>query len=223
MENQGSATRAIFIFTVFIFFFIAGSWAIQFGPGWNSPSSIESSSSSLSDSPEPDSATAHGITINPPRGRPLVATGQVDHEGNEIMVACSSCHSVRPTNFGNKASELNEFHQGLVFSHGNITCMSCHNDNNYDQLKLADKTSIEFENVMTLCAQCHGAQMRDYERGVHGGMTGYWDLSRGPRKRKNCVDCHDPHAPQFPRMKPTFKPIDRFLDHQPHSSSDAHD
>ena len=82
----------------------------------------------------------------------------------------------------------------------------------YDSLKLADGTRVEFTEVMTLCAQCHGQQMKDYEHGAHGGMNGYWDRSRGPQTKNNCVDCHNPHAPQFPKMQPTFKPRDRFLE-----------
>jgi hypothetical protein len=68
--------------------------------------------------------------------------------------------------------------------------------------------------VMDLCGQCHGPQARDYAHGAHGGMTGYWDLSRGPRERNNCIDCHDPHAPAFPKVRPVFAPKDRFPPHQ---------
>ena len=137
----------------------------------------------------------------------------VSGETENVSVACSTCHSTRPAVVANKqTSDLDEFHQGLAFSHNSLSCLSCHNPNDYDSLRLADGTSLAYENVMQLCAQCHGPQTRDYNHGAHGGMTGYWDLSRGPRERNNCVDCHHPHTPQFPKMKPTFKPRDRFLD-----------
>ena len=80
-----------------------------------------------------------------------------------------------------------------------------------DALRLADGTRLDFPDVMTLCAQCHGPQMTDYGHGAHGGMTGFWDKSRGPQEKLNCIDCHLPHTPQFPKMQPTFKPKDRFL------------
>lgn len=113
---------------------------------------------------------------------------------------------------------MNEFHGSLKIAHGKISCLSCHNADDYDALKLADGSRVEYSNVMQLCAQCHGQQMRDYKHNVHGGMNGHWDLTRGPRERLNCIDCHNPHSPQFPKMQPTFKPKDRFLDSHPASS-----
>lgn len=163
-------------------------------------------------------AKRYEVTINRPAGPPRVGTGMVGANGEEMTVACSTCHAVRPPNFENRqASDLNEFHAGLTFVHGNLTCLSCHNSGDYDSLALANGTRIEYPDVMQLCAQCHGKQMTDYEHGAHGGMNGYWDLSRGPRTRNNCIDCHDPHSPAFPAMQPTFKPRDRFL-----SATDDH-
>lgn len=157
--------------------------------------------------------TRFPVSIRKPSGPPRVATGQTDPQGGEVTVACSTCHTIRNPNSTNKrANDLDEFHGELTFSHGNVSCLSCHNSNDYDALKLADGTRVEFEDVMTLCAQCHGPQMKDYEHNAHGGMNGFWDLSRGPRTKNNCVDCHHPHAPQFPKMQPVFKPKDRFLD-----------
>jgi hypothetical protein len=136
----------------------------------------------------------------------------VDAAGRAITASCTTCHATRTPNRDNRVAEdLDEFHGGLIFAHASITCLACHDSTNYDRLRLADGSGLPYAEVMTLCAQCHGTQARDYEHGAHGGMTGYWDLTRGPRHRNNCVDCHDPHAPAFPRMMPTFKPIDRFL------------
>jgi hypothetical protein len=158
------------------------------------------------------------VTIRKPAGRPWVelgppgALGAHDSKGKPLTVACSTCHAARPPNLANRASaDLDEFHQNLTFAHGNLTCLACHNPRDYDTLHLADGRSVEYPEVMTLCGQCHGTKTRDYEHGAHGGMTGYWDLSQGPRMRLNCVDCHPPHDPRFPLMKPTFKTRDRFL------------
>jgi len=153
------------------------------------------------------------VSIRRPAGPPRVASGQRDAEGNEVMIACSTCHTTRPPNHQNKiVSDFDEFHQNMPFSHGAVSCLSCHNASDYDALKLADGRRVEFSDVMTLCGQCHGPQMKAFQHGAHGGMTGYWDLTRGPQTKNNCVECHDPHTPQFPKMRPTFKPRDRFLE-----------
>lgn len=156
--------------------------------------------------------TPFAVSIRKPEP-PRIDTGLTDLHGNKVTVACSTCHATRKPNNENKSIDsMNEFHTQLKFSHGTVSCLSCHNPTDYDSLKLADGTQIAFSNVMALCAQCHGPQMIAYEHGAHGGMTGYWDLTRGPRVRNNCIDCHNPHSPQFPKMRPTFKPKDRFLE-----------
>jgi hypothetical protein len=151
-------------------------------------------------------------TVRRPAGPPTVHLKQPDPQGRRGEIACSTCHSFRAADFANRTpADLDQFHQNMPMAHGKLSCYSCHNPDNADTLRLADTTTVEYPDVMTLCAQCHGPQAKDYEHGAHGGMNGYWDLSRGPRTRNNCIDCHDPHVPQFPRMQPTFKPRDRFL------------
>ena len=121
------------------------------------------------------------VTIRKPAGPPRAFTGINDIHGQPVTVACSTCHATREPNFENKTvADLNEFHGNLALSHGSISCLSNHNSTDYDALKLADGTRVEFAEVMTLCAQCHGPQMRDYEHGAHGGFNGHWDLTRGP-------------------------------------------
>lgn len=167
----------------------------------------------LAAEPTPESpAPRFPVTVNRPAGPPRVIVSDAGPDGAPVTVACGTCHATRTPNRANRATaDLDEFHQGLVFRHGTSTCLSCHDGDDYDRLRLADGRPVEFVDVMTLCSQCHGPQFRDWQHGAHGGMSGYWDLSRGPRARNNCVDCHDPHAPAFPMMRPTFKPIDRFL------------
>lgn len=153
------------------------------------------------------------VSIRKPQGPPRVITGLKNADGTEVTIACVTCHTTRPPNHNNRTvKDLDEFHGGTVFSHGSVSCLSCHNERDYDTLRLADGSRVEFPDVMKLCAQCHGPQMKAYEHGAHGGMNGYWDLTRGPRTKNNCIDCHNPHAPQFPKMRPTFKPKDRFLE-----------
>lgn len=173
--------------------------------------------------PTPPAPTLHPVVIRQPAGPPRVASGTVDHAGRPATVACSTCHTTRPPNAANRGTaDLDLFHQGLVVVHGNTpataqqpagtnTCLTCHNAADYDSLRLANGERVEFRDVMRLCAQCHGPQYRDWQHGAHGGMNGYWDLTRGGRMRQSCTGCHDPHAPKFQGMHPMPPPGDRFF------------
>ncbi len=153
---------------------------------------------------------AFAVRITRPSG-PL-AVEVIDEHGRMAEVTCVVCHSLRaPSARPTTHADLDTFHHEMVFDHGALSCQSCHNSADYGTFRLADQQVVENFDVMTLCSQCHGPQFRDYVHGAHGGMNGYWDLERGPRERNSCVVCHDPHAPAFPSMLPTFKPFDRFL------------
>ncbi len=148
----------------------------------------------------------------PPRA-PGVETGLKDYHGNPAAANCGSCHSTRPadTSLRDPAS-LKQIHQGLTMKHGDLACVACHNPGDgYQSLRLADGRAVPFAESITLCAQCHGPQHRDYQHGAHGGMSGYWDTTRGPRRRNTCTACHDPHAPAYPKVNPARGPNDRFL------------
>ena len=156
-------------------------------------------------------ATLFPVVIKHPAGPPRVATGLTNFQGQPVMASCSSCHTTTKPNLETRsAADLDQFHQGLKYNHGNLTCLSCHNSSNYDTLRMADTRPVEFTDVMTLCSQCHGPQRRDYDRGLHGGMNGYWDRTRGGRTRNNCITCHDPHTPVYPLVMPVLPPRDRF-------------
>jgi hypothetical protein len=161
--------------------------------------------------PEPDVEPRHGVIIRKPTGPPRIELAGTDPQGRSGSVACSTCHSIRKPNFANVSpAALDEFHRGMVFDHGKIACYACHNPDDSDSLRLADGNSVAYEDVMKLCSQCHGQQATAFAHGAHGGMNGHWDLSRGPQLKNNCVDCHDPHVPAYPKMVVGFKPKDRF-------------
>lgn len=152
------------------------------------------------------------VTIKKPSGPPQ-AHGVDPRGGAAVTVACATCHATRPPNLANHATvDLDLFHQGLHVQHGANTCVSCHNPQDYNSLHLANGSRVEFVDVVTLCSQCHGPQYRDFQHGAHGGMNGYWDLTRGPRERNGCTSCHDPHAPRFQGAHPVLPPRDRFLE-----------
>ncbi|MEO8270949.1 MAG: cytochrome c3 family protein [Aureliella sp.] len=168
-------------------------------------------------------STSFPVVIRKPAGPPQIKLAGSDPQGRSASVACSTCHSVRPPNRDNKTPQsLDEFHQGLQFNHGQLSCYSCHNPENADVLRLADGTVVEYADVMLLCTQCHSKQAESFAHGAHGGMNGFWDLSRGPQTKNNCIDCHDPHAPNYPKMIVDFKPRDRFLD-PPKAEHDKHE
>jgi formate-dependent nitrite reductase cytochrome c552 subunit len=158
------------------------------------------------------SAKTSPVVIHTPDKTTSIETGKVDDIGHPVRVACVTCHSLKKSDpLPADATELDQFHKGLKLSHGDLVCGQCHETGRVDVLRRADGKTLPMAEVMSLCAQCHGPQYRDYRRGSHGGMNGHWDLSRGPRVRNNCVDCHDPHAPKFVPAMPVLPPKDRFL------------
>jgi hypothetical protein len=177
------------------------------------PKPHTSPSNTLSNDPVSPEKNRYAVVIHKPAGPPAIKTGAVDDKGNPITIACATCHTTKPANTDAKlGTPLTLFHQGLTGKHAALSCVSCHNAaDGYATLRLADGKSLPYAEVMTLCAQCHGPQFRDYQHGAHGGMTGYWDLTKGGRYRNNCIDCHDPHAPKYPTVMPAAGPNDRFL------------
>jgi hypothetical protein len=164
--------------------------------------------------PEPTTAADvrwYEVAVRKPDGPPVVKTGLTDSDGHPVTIGCATCHTNRePNPQARLGADLQAFHQGLKGAHGNLACVSCHNPGEgYGSLRLADGRSLPYPEVMQLCAQCHGPQYRDYQHGAHGGMAGHWDLSKGGRVRNTCIDCHDPHSPKYPTVRPAAGPRDR--------------
>jgi hypothetical protein len=160
--------------------------------------------------PSPSAGAPSPITIHVPDKLTGVPTGRTDALGRPERAACVTCHTVRsPEAMPKTMRDLDEFHQGLRFEHGPLSCSSCHVLGAQDTLHKADGTTIPMNQAIQLCAQCHGSQFRDYRHLAHGGMNGSWDLRRGGRVRNHCVDCHDPHVPRFQPSTPVLPPHDR--------------
>lgn len=153
--------------------------------------------------PVPRAAALHKTTIVTSR---QLGTLEVEGpDGERAQVRCANCHGM------SALRDQPSVHGALKLAHGPNTCNACHSEGDRSTLHLADGQVIPFSQTMRLCQQCHGPQTRDYTRGSHGGMRGYWDLSRGPRTRNHCVNCHDPHRPAYPLVRPAAPPRDRFL------------
>jgi predicted CXXCH cytochrome family protein len=131
------------------------------------------------------------------------------------MRNCAECH---PANDPVKleyddAGNVNipKEHKGLLtMAHGrkfrNENCYNCHDRDQLDQLHTADGEKLAFDQATLLCASCHGPTYRDWEAGVHGRTSGYWDRKAGPINREQCTSCHDPHAPAFTGLIPMPAP-----------------
>lgn len=154
---------------------------------------------------------SHVVEIVTPTVLQGLPMGQRDQLGRPTVTPCRTCHDAEDKSpLPDAASAPKGPHAGLTLVHGTLQCAACHDRTRRDQLHLADGTVIPLLEAMQLCGQCHGPQKRDYDHGAHGGMRGYWDLSRGPRERNHCVACHDPHAPAFGKFAPVSGPRDRF-------------
>jgi len=101
-------------------------------------------------------------------------------------------------------------HANIVMHHGsherNNNCFNCHNENNLTLLQTRDGHEVTFANSQLLCGSCHGPTLRDWEAGVHGRTSGFWDRALGAADRKLCANCHNPHSPKFPGRQPAPGP-----------------
>lgn len=114
---------------------------------------------------------------------------------------CMECHRLFPS-AEETARRLTQ-HTHIRLDHGlNDRCFNCHDREDRNRLTLRGGTTILYAEAARLCAKCHGPTYRDWERGMHGRTNDYWDATRGVPRRLRCVECHDPHAPAFARMKP---------------------
>lgn len=94
-------------------------------------------------------------------------------------------------------------HQDIKLEHGNNRfCLNCHHPTNRNAFVDYDGSEILEEDVVLLCAKCHGPIYRDWKAGVHGRQNGYWKKDMGDRTKLRCIQCHDPHRPKFQPMKP---------------------
>lgn len=114
---------------------------------------------------------------------------------------CMECHKLLPARWHYDRPMVE--HQDIRLEHGNNRfCLNCHHPTNRNAFVDYDGSEIAESDVVLLCAKCHGTIYRDWQAGVHGRHNGYWDTRRGPRTKLRCIQCHDPHRPAFPSMRP---------------------
>jgi hypothetical protein len=141
------------------------------------------------------------------------------HGGDASDYDCYVCHD------RNKPLKLNidtngdvilpSEHKDIVMAHGshkrNNNCFNCHDENHLDQFQTRDGRTIKLTDLSPastpqLCGSCHGPTYRDWEAGVHGRTSGFWDRQMGDYSRLSCVSCHNPHSPKFPGRAPAPGP-----------------
>lgn len=127
---------------------------------------------------------------------------------------CYICHETDtppPLHFDEEHNVIvAEEHSDIVMGHGrhkrNNNCFNCHDEQNLLMLQARDGSELPLAESTPLCGSCHGPVYRDWEGGAHGRAQGYWDEELGERVRQDCVSCHDPHSPRFPRRLPAPGP-----------------
>lgn len=127
---------------------------------------------------------------------------------------CYACHEKgKPPTIRfdtNQVIIIPKEHSNLVMGHGshnrNNNCFNCHDELNLEQFQTRDGRSLKLTDSTHLCGSCHGPTYRDWEGGAHGRTGGFWNKASGETTRRNCVECHNPHAPKFPGRQPAPGP-----------------
>lgn len=119
-----------------------------------------------------------------------------------IRLRCMDCHRLFDSRAEVPGRPLVQ-HTDIILDHGiNDRCGNCHDYDDRDRLIVDPGRVVAYAQVPLLCAKCHGPTYRDWERGIHGRTSGYWDASRGKQRRLKCIECHDPHAPAVDPVVP---------------------
>jgi hypothetical protein len=160
----------------------------------------------------------HPIVIEQPPTLGKLTTELRDAAGNAIGIECATCHG-GPEALASRPDVPPDFHSGIELGHGDLSCDSCHAPDDRTRLRLSNGETLEMEEVIRLCAQCHGTQYRSFQHLAHGGARGYWDRTKGPVIRNSCVACHAAHRPAYPLVRPAAPPNDRFLTRPHHESA----
>ena len=103
--------------------------------------------------------------------------------GDTSGLECYNCHEKKkPVKIKFDADQkviLPREHDDLKMGHGrhnrNNNCFNCHNENNLEALQTRDGRELKITESPQLCGSCHGPTFRDWEAGVHGRTSGYWD------------------------------------------------
>ena len=116
--------------------------------------------------------------------------------------ACNECHN-KPVEQLHKEGLGKKAHWDITINHADtktMSCLSCHNSQDMNNLKSITGDPIDFNKSYKLCSQCHNSQVKDWVGGAHGKNISGW---KSTRVSKLCVECHNPHAPQIAKRWPS--------------------
>jgi hypothetical protein len=142
------------------------------------------------------------VEIHPGPETPVVLARHATTAGNLAAVACSTCHTTRQPNLETRSgAALQEFHQGLTYRHGDLSCLSCHHAANYDTLRRADGTSagVSADDSAVCAVPRHAlsglpprlAWRHDGILGPHAGTARAQHLHRLPRPTRAALPAGD--------------------------------
>ncbi len=119
---------------------------------------------------------------------------------------CDECHTLGEPRDAAPREFIGE-HAAMNLEHGIVdTCFTCHHETQIEAFRGRDGAPMAYNEHVGLCAGCHGPIYRDWKHGAHGRRSGFFDPTRGPMQRTDCIVCHDPHKPAFPGTKPLPPP-----------------
>ena len=135
-------------------------------------------------------ATGHDFLIN-------------SREATLEKFPCQRCHKVPLAQIKHDGKDGKpKAHWNLKLKHATdavMTCNTCHDPANLNQLKTLTNKAISLNQSAQLCSQCHSKQATDWAGGAHGKRLAGW---APPRVSKTCVECHNPHQPQWDKRAP---------------------
>lgn len=154
------------------------------------------------------SAGANGVSPAATSDSQNMAETTPPSENNE-SVNCERCHGSIETNSTERVLHnevTNQPDHEFELHHGEDQwCFACHATENRDELRLPNGSTVEWtdSNETRLCGSCHGPVYNDWEAHIHGKWTGSWQNATAD---KECIDCHNPHDPEFEPIEPEPAP-----------------
>lgn len=137
---------------------------------------------------------------------PITDEQSASHDEN-ISVSCNSCHTYVETNTTRRKVPVQDPDHNFDLNHDDLWCLSCHATEDRNKLRLANGTTIPYENEQfisdNLCKQCHGPTYKKWQDQIHGTWNGSWE---NPTPKQSCIDCHNPHDPDFDKIEPEPAP-----------------
>lgn len=166
---------------------------------------------SVTDKIEAESANYQPVAVSSDKFNETLKTIEVKEGEFEFLIPerksqltsynCSECHTqslktLQSSEVGKKA------HWDIKLVHADdntMNCLTCHAESNLNNLQSLTGNEIDINYSYKMCSQCHQQEFKDWKGGAHGKQLGGW---APPRISNSCVNCHNPHQPQFEKRWP---------------------